>query len=332
MPEIAFRVASIQSATKASSADYKTEWGDVPFGAYAWYKSETPGYDTEFMINQKVSYDSGKDSWAPYGETYYWPRSGSLDFICYSPWSATPPEVHEDRIILGPWAPGSGDLMYADKAEGLSGNLNTYYYTGVPVLFHHALSRLSFSIRLAYSEAVTGQGDKTRWEVDITGARLRSVESGGSLTLTLDGDSWALPGDKVWTPTGDRTDLSLDLEGGQAALADTGEKTLAEGILVQPQALSGTQILEMVLTIRTYMDKGDGYGSTPLLTEKDVIVSTTLRTASLGSWAVNQHTVYHLLLTPSLESGSAPLQPEVIRFDPAVNGWDTVTVSTEIKF
>ena len=115
--EVSFQVASLRPDTKAVG-----DYTDIPFGAYAWFKGEDPADNTTFMTNQQVVFDATKNRWAPLGTTYYWPKSGSVDFICYSPYSAAGgPVVGENSIQYTGWdvsAQPTTDLLYADKASG----------------------------------------------------------------------------------------------------------------------------------------------------------------------------------------------------------------------
>ena len=136
--EVSFQVAGLRPATKAPE-DYKNDYQSVPFGAYAWFKGQDPADNTSFMLNQEVAYDASGNRWVPVGTTYYWPKSGSLDFICYSPYAAAGgPVIGENTIDYNGWdvsAHPTVDLLYADKAEGLRNHTTTYAYSGVPVLF-----------------------------------------------------------------------------------------------------------------------------------------------------------------------------------------------------
>ena len=184
---ISFQVVRSLPATRASESDYKDAYSGVPFGAYAWYKGVTEATDSDFMTNQKVSYDGMY--WAPEGTVYYWPGGGSLDFICYSPYSENNgPAVSEDAISWTDWSivdNYGSDLMYATKATGLTGPVKTAYYNGVPTVFHHALSQVVFNLRLAYDEVEAETGDKTRWSVTVHDLTLTNVATTGSVTFSL---------------------------------------------------------------------------------------------------------------------------------------------------
>lgn len=318
------------TATKAP-ADYADDYGGVPFGAFSWYKGEDPADNTVFMTNQKVAYDSAEHIWSPLGTTYYWPAGGSLDFICYSPWSDTPPAVGEDGITFSAWNVASNpyvDLMYSDKSTGLSKNASTYYYNGVPVLFRHALARVSFAIKLAYAEATPSTGDKTKWEVTVDALTLKNLRTSGDLSLTLDSGEWKKPDSGVWTSDGAKTDVSLDCSA-LTTFTDTAPQIVCEPFLVLPQSLDQGQKVELKLTIKTWRDIGSGYPVEPFITEANVAVDASLGSISLTKWGINQSIKYNLVLTPT--SGVSTDAPAEITFDPAVSEWENITSEANIN-
>jgi hypothetical protein len=352
-PEISFQIARYSAQTKADPADYKDNYLSVPFGAYAWYKGVSAADNTTFMTNQKVSYNSAQNVWKPEGSTYYWPKTGSIDFICYAPYtadgSAAPaPAISENSIAYADWdvaAHPDVDVMYADKAPGMSNNVTTYYYNGVPTLFHHALARVSFRIRAAYLEKTDPDTNtKTRWEVTVNSIGVGNVFTKGSLDLSLnaDGKSWDKPADNIWvhsTNPADKTDISLDVSAIGGVLT-TGITDLNAGVLVLPQDLTEGQLLNMNLTIKTYRDINDGNGEKLVLTETAVPVSTNISGGTLTKWGMNKNIIYTFILAPSKATGTGvdndgdgieDLDPTIVYFDPAVSGWEDITVDATIN-
>ena len=332
--QIRFQVAryGVPLHTTKAHSDYKDGFQGVPFGAYVWFKGEDPADNTNFMVNQKISYVAASNLWAPEGTTFYWPKSGSLDFICYSPYSDSGnPVVTENKISFSSWDVGANpdvDLLYADKMTGLTQNATTYYYNGVPVLFRHALSRLQFSMSLAYSEITSPTGDKTKWEVTVNSATLKDVRRQGSVDIDYDGSVWTLPASRVWTPDSGKMDIALDCSG-LSTFTGTDAQTLGEGFLVMPQALDLGQTLVLNITIKTWRDTGSGYAVDPLITEANVDVQAPLSCASLTGWGINQSIKYNIKLSPSKTVVTD--QPTEITFDPATADWESVTFNAEIK-
>ena len=335
--EITFQVARHSVASKANS-DYKDEYAAMPFGAYAWFKGVSAADNADFMINQEVSYNSTANVWAPTGTTYYWPKSGALDFICYSPYTADGsnapmPVITEAGISYPAWDvnafPGV-DVMYADKVTGLTANSNTYYYNGVPTLCHHALAKVSFQISASYLEKTAPTGDKTRWEITVNSVTVTGIRTTGTLDLTLNPDgTWAKPAANTWTNDGtSTTDLSLNVSG-LSELSDT-PQNLDSNILVLPQALNEGQGVTLNVNIKTYRDRNDGTGEHLVLTETGIDVPALLAGGSLASWGINQNISYNFTLSPSA-TGPSVDEPVAIYFDPAVADWENVTVNAAVN-
>ncbi len=347
--EVVFQVARYQNVTKADPADYKDEYAAVPFGAFSWFKGQNPADNTTFMTNQKVSYNSAKNLWAPEGTTYYWPKTGSLDFICYSPYTADGtnaplPTVTETGISYPAWDVRNHpvDLMYADKVTGLTNNKNTYYYNGVPTLFRHAFAKVTFAITTPYLEATGENGDKTRWEIIINDITLNNILTTGGLDLTLNSDgTWKKPADNVWNADDTiKENITLDLSGlGTEHKLDGSDQPLDADMFVLPQWLTGGQEVVINVTINTYRDNNDGTGEHLVLTETGVEIKADLSAGSMDRWGINQNVTYTFNVTPSLgtpvdtDGDGVPddQAPTTVYFDPAVTDWENITVNAGIN-
>ena len=339
---ISFQVTRYQNTKADDPADYKDAYQNVPFGAYAWFKGNTAAENAVFMTNQKVSYVEAEKAWLPDGSTYYWPKSGSLDFICYSPFSADAKgiTIAEDKIAFKDYVVAADDLMYGDKAVGLSDNAKTYYYNGVPVLFHHALARVAFQVKAAYLQKTAQDGDVTKWEITVNSASIKDVRTTGSLELPLDGTAWKLPESKVWTPAEAKKDIAFDAKDLKALTVEA--QPLGESVIVLPQALSLGQQVVLNITIKTLRDTGNGFQT--VLTETGIELAAPLTLEKLPQWGINQDITYILSIAPTGSNGTDPNNPDnpvdpndptlddaVINFDPAVTDWEKVTVDTTIS-
>lgn len=342
--EVVFQVARYKGVTKANT-DYKTEYQNVPFGAFAWYKGVSATDNTTFMTNQPVAYDSANNRWAPQGSTYYWPKSGSIDFICYSPYTADGtdaplPTITEDGISYPSWdvsAHPNVDIMYADKVTGLSANTTTYYYNGVPTLFHHALAKVSFNIKQSYMSVTADTGDTTSWEITVSSIVLSGVLTSGSLNLTLNPDgTWKKP--DVWTGDAGSTG-DVDLLTSPITLDGTNQDLISD-LMILPQNLNEGQKVTITVTIKTYRDLNDGNGPQLVLTETNIPIEALLSGGTLGMIGVNQNVTYTFNITPSLGTqtiedkdgdGIPDMVPTDIYFDPAVDEWENITVNAGIN-
>ena len=332
--EIVFQVARHKGVTKAD--DYKTDYQAVPFGAFAWYKGVSASDNTTFMTNQKVSFSD--PVWKPEGTTYYWPKSGSIDFICYSPYTADGvdaplPTITEDGISYPAWNVGAHptvDIMYADKVTGLTANSKTYFYDGVPTLFHHALAKVSFQIKQSYMSVTSDTGDTTSWEIIVNDIILSDVLTSGSLNLTLNPDgTWNKP--SVWT--GDGTTEDVDLLNSPITLDGTNQGLVSD-MMILPQLLSEGQKVTITVTIKTYRD------GVLVLTETNIPISALLSGGTLTEIGINQNVTYTFNITPSLGTettedtdgdGIPDMVPTIVYFDPAVDEWQNITVSAGIN-
>lgn len=346
--EIAFQVARHKTVTKAD--DYKDNYQAVPFGAYAWYKGVSASDNAEFMKNQKVSFSD--PVWKPEGTTYYWPKSGSIDFICYSPYTADGtnaplPTITEDGISYPAWNVGAHpdvDVMYADKITGLKNNTTTYYYDGVPTLFHHALAKVSFQIKQSYMSVTSDTGDITSWVITVSDIVLTDILTSGSLNLTLNPDgTWNKP--SVWDSTGG-TKEDIDLLDSNITL-DGSNQGLVSDLMILPQSLTDGQKVTITVTIETYRDLNDGNGPQLVLTETNIPIEGLLSGGSLDHIGINQNVTYTFNITPSLGStsdldgdgvpddldgdGIPDMVPTIVYFDPAVDEWENITVNAGIN-
>jgi hypothetical protein len=347
--EITFQTARYMGGvTKATPADYKDEYAAVPFGAFAWYKGVSASDNADFMTNQKVSF--ADPVWRPEGTTYYWPKSGSIDFICYSPYTADGtnaqlPTITEDSIAYPAWdvaAHPDVDVMYADKVTGLTNNVRTYYYDGVPTLFHHALAKVNFQIKAAYTEVEDPETHtKTKWDIEVESVKVNNILSSGSFTLNLNGTSWDKPAGSVWTPDGTTTNMDLDLTGVPNPLVDGTVYNLDSDVFVMPQTLTGgNQEVVIKVTITTYRDINDGHGYVQVLKENGVEIQGNLSGGTMDAWKMNQNVTYSFNFAPSLGTtttddndgdGIPDVIPTIVYFDPAVDEWENVTVNAGIN-
>lgn len=341
--EITFQVANYSSQTKADPADYKDNYASVPFGSYAWFKGENPQDNADFFQpqNQEISYNEGNNTWAPTGTTYYWPKSGSIDFISYSPYSAdgTVPAVTEDKISYPAWnvdANSDVDLMYADKQTGLNGNIqNNYFYDGgVPTLFHHALAKVAFKIKANSLSKTAETGDITRWEITVNSVSMGGILSTGTLDLNLAEDgTWTKPESNVWTPDAAAAAVAPSFTVTPFELT-TEAQNLGDAFLVLPQLIADTQTVGVNVTIKTYRDRNDGEGEKLVLTETGVDLNAALKIEEIDRWGINQYIIYTLVISPYYtEPGTETdeKEPVAITFDPAVVDWDTIEATAVIN-
>lgn len=307
--EINFQVATYMGQTKAEG-DKTTYPTSVPFGTYAWYNGGSGSTSTEFMKNQKISYQS--NVWKADGQTYYWPKTGSIDFISYSPYADTPWLTVAANTLTASTTgvAADADYLYSDKALDQTQNTNpgAYYTAGVPTLFHHALCKVCVKIKVA--KTTNTAGDVT-WEVKLKeGAKIEKYATNGTLELTPGTNgAWDLPENAVWTTTATAFDQSLSCTAQTLPYTLT---TTATDILalttVMPQTLTN-QALALSFEITTKTKAGT------TITE-DYTTSINLKSDMGDSapefWQMNKKITYTVTVNP---------EGAEIYFDPAVADW-----------
>ncbi len=342
--EISFQVANgIQ--TKATGSVYS----NGAFGTYAWFNNTD-----DFMVNEKVDKSGGV--WKTVDHTFYWPKTGSISFISYSPFEGTSntagtvPAITKDGITYTGITAGSIDLMYADKAT-CSSNVNEVTdsdtadsgFTGVPTVFRHALAKLSFNIKanfIEYTDPTTNT--KTVWEVKVTSAKIGGFKTTGdcALALNTDGKSWNKPVTTVgttdyyvWT---NLSGASADQELVDATtyptgvlLTTTAQDLAAASGYVMPQILeAGAQQLKLTVHIKTTLSNGKIINEdfTPTIDIKDI--------SNLKAWQMNQNIVYTINIKPTAiadPNNNDNPNDVIITFDPAVADWENVSTTGTIQ-
>lgn len=338
---ISFEVAN--SLTKATGVKYE----NGAFGTYAWFNNTD-----DFMVNETVDKVGGV--WKTSINTYYWPKTGSISFISYSPFSGTNntansnPAVTKNSITYTGVVAGSTDLMYADRAT-CSSNVNEVTdsdsadsgFSGVPTVFRHALAKLSFKIKasfLTYTDNTTSPSNTTTWEVTVNSAKIKGFRTTGdcALSLNTDGKSWNKPVTtvgsvdyNVWTNLSGAT-TAQELVASPIVLTTTAEDIAPATGYVMPQVLeSGIQQIVLNVHIKTSLPNGKTIEEdfTPTIDIKDI--------SSLKAWQMNENIVYTISIKPT--SSADPSNPHMddptdvtITFDPAVADWTTVDAAATI--
>lgn len=342
--EISFQAAKYMVQTKANSAFPS----DKVFGTYAWYDAEAGGDQHQlFMNNETVSFVTAENAWKA-SRTYYWPKTGTVDFFSYYPQSATPWLTLADaeggkanKISATQTIAGTEDYMYADKACGYSDNNSAKYKIsvntdGVPTLFHHALAKVSVNI-----SATKLQNDEStptvRWEITLDAANFDRIYKSGSVVMNLDAAgttpctaAWAPPANSVWTPSDNGSAINCDKQTLPYAVTKTATDILTE-YSVLPQALTGTdntsgQVLHVKLTIKSY-NKANAEDQT--LTnlfatetiERYYNLKEEMGTPKIEYWKMNTKITYSIIVDPSMAE---------IHFDPAIADWETTSGSVNV--
>lgn len=344
--EISFEVAN----SLQTKADAGVVYNNGAFGTYAWFNNTD-----EFMVNEKV--DKSGSVWKTVDHTFYWPKTGSISFISYSPFKGasdtpgTEPAVTKNSITYTGITAGTTDLMYADKAT-CNANVNEVTddfggatdsgFTGVPTIFRHALAKLSFKVKANFLEWTDPNNSlKTTWEVTVKSIKIGGFKTTGDCALTLNADkkSWDKPettvgSDKfnVWTNLRGSTGDQELLPSGDMVLTTTPQTLNAATGFVMPQVLeAGAQLLTLDIHIKTTLSNGKEIN-------EDLVKTVDIKDiSSLKAWQMNENIVYTINIKPTA-SDSDPSKahdddPEdvIITFDPAVADWTTVESTATIQ-
>ena len=193
---IKFEAPIVAPSTKADTPVGTVQYPvNSKFFLYGWYhaSADPDAFENIYIPGVEVQ-KSGSNSWFAPTTTYYWPKSGLLSFFAYSP-SAPTGTLNVSQITTAksvaltytvsqtPTAAGD-DLLYSDWAVNKTSTNSTTTvgdYTGVEIVFNHALSAVVFNF--------TGAENMYK----ITGVSLQGVGNSSTLTCTPTSAAWAEP-------------------------------------------------------------------------------------------------------------------------------------------
>jgi len=345
--EISFEVAN----NIRTKADIGSVYSNGAFGTYAWFNNSD-----EFMVNEKVNLTGGV--WKTVDHTFYWPKTGSISFISYSPFAGTSntagttPVVTKNTITYTGVTAGDTDLMYADKAT-CSNNVNEVLdslgtgsdsgFTGVPTIFRHALAKLSFKVQanfVEWKDTTTTPASVTKWEITLDSLAIKGFKNKGDLELNLNsnGKAWDKPvttvdgvNYNVWTNASGETD-EQELVASPIVLDTTAVDLAAATGYVLPQILTaGEQTVRVKAHIKTTLANGKEINEVFVKTINISEIST------LKAWQMNENIVYTIKFKPTasaLDPGDAhddDPNDVIITFDPAVADWTNVDAAATIQ-
>lgn len=234
-------------STKApiNSTYYTSE--DPSFGIFAFHTDKGWNGDgttiNEYIPKSKVSWNETNSEWNTATDAY-WPLSGSLTFIGYTPYNygggddgtpitASYAKATKTLTISNFSAANQDDLMYtlpSDADDLTAANTVNYEngsaattYKGVPIKFRHALSQIVVNAKVA--DTYTGATFK------INSISLQDMNDYATLTVT-ESASWG-------ETSNDEAEFNI-LSSVTDALSTTA-KEVGKPVLVIPQALNAQQ-------------------------------------------------------------------------------------------
>ena len=325
---ISFQVASFLSQTKAAA---NAEYAGTTFGCYAWYDSEAlDGENQEFMVNETIEKaviqaatetTPAVNEWKPAGKTYFWPKTGDIDFFAYAPKMDTPWVVCDDSnhklSASKTTIKGDEDFLYSSMSMNYEKNVDpalqkeySHVNAGVPILFHHALAQLTVN----FAAAETEKSGNT-WVITVNKAEFVNVANAGTLAMEMEDEAdglveWTLPENSIWAASEDDADFAPLVAAQNLSLTKTLAPQKLSGRTVLPQSLAGMKF-HINFTIKTSHDGGRTFYSVEDI-DRNYDVATIFSTAG-AYWKMNTKITYNVTISPNSTS-------EVL-FDPAVVDW-----------
>ena len=336
--EISFQVANYVQTKADDTQASPVKFSNTDFGAFAWHHAED-GTVTPFIVNEQVGQKGSE--WKTLNNTFYWPKSGSLNFVSYSPYAEKDgPSVSEKSIAFKAYTVSDQDLMYADKANGQTENKTPGTYNavsganGVPTLFHHALAKLSFRVKANFLEYTADDNNKskTTWEMTLQKATVKALYNVGDLQLDINADdvTWKTDG---WKPDTQKTAKDVELVTAANGLKlTTTAQDLYDGksFFVLPQTLAkGAQMLSLKFHIKTTLPNGN------VVDEDYDNTLDLMEISSIAAWGMNQNIIYTICIKPTaIANNTDPyiIDPSdvIITFDPAAMDWEKVDADATI--
>lgn len=124
------------------------------FGKYNAGAGQTS--DPDFFKNQKVTCSNKKWTYSP---LKYWPTNGQIDFLAYAPYDSYQKLIENSKLAfeVKPTATEQKDLLWANATGKITENFEGTTKKKVKFQFHHALSRLGYTVKLSgdYSSNAT---------------------------------------------------------------------------------------------------------------------------------------------------------------------------------
>jgi hypothetical protein len=332
---ITFQVANYTNQTKADSHGHTSliDEGFNSFKTYAWYTPASGTANQAFMAPATVEYDGTNKLWHATDRTYFWPKTGYVNFFSFAG-SKLPTSValddtdsykakakYEDQTIAI-----DDNILAADGAYGFSSNPSASHgldnvSEGVPTLFRHMLAKVKFDICV---DAKNVTDDKNKWEVTVNSAVVKYRNVGTldvtypatpSITFDADGHPTTAGTTDVftaaWTPknvaNAELTKVASVTPSANGGEIGTAVPLIAESV-VMPQVLATTGVtIELNYTITHTYDGSNAVVETVPISAK----ALTAFANAIDTWNRNTIYTYHIIIKPNGE----------ILFDPAVEEW-----------
>lgn len=160
------------------------------FGVFGNYsKNATTAYGNNLFENQLVTYDKSATKWT-YSPLKFWPSDGHIDFLAYAPYDKSTTLTDGSKInnftVSGTIA-DQKDLLWTNATSQITADV-TSTKEKVNFQFHHALSRLGYTVKLTgdySSDDVTFTLKKITLAGSPTDAETGAFYTSGTIDLSM---------------------------------------------------------------------------------------------------------------------------------------------------
>lgn len=123
------------------------------FGVFGYHNnsathSATESFDANLFNNQKVTYDNTNKKWT-YSPLKFWPSDGHIDFLAYAPYDVKNTTLTDgskiNNFTVSETIADQTDLLWTNATIQITADIKK---KKVNFQFHHALSRLGYTVRL----------------------------------------------------------------------------------------------------------------------------------------------------------------------------------------
>lgn len=279
------------------------------FGIFAFHTDK--GWDTDgttinpYIGKSEVSWNRTNSEWNTATDAY-WPLSGSLTFIGYTPYGVTAEYAKGTKTltISDFSAANQDDLMYTQPSDAQDLTVNsapyiqeqggTSTYSGVPIKFRHALSQIVF-------EAKAADGLSYETQFKITKIEMKGIKDGADMNVVENGTP-------VWTEYANMDsnfDYTVynDVNGVTVKTDESSALSIGTGFLMIPQTFNNTlseNIDEFEVTYYMEGKNMPGVWTGPIT--KSVKIQPQLATVAAGTKYVFTLTISpdRILYSPSV--------------------------------
>lgn len=311
----------IDNSTAYPEKESFNVWGWFHSGDYTTFGDNNNGW-SNYMTQENgnpVSVSKNGNTWAP-ATDYFWPKNGKLTFAAYSPAGASGTYSHtaaglQIKGFTVADVDAQYDLMYSDRAYNRTTTQNNYSgtttnpYTGVDIVFHHALSSIRF---LTGTNANYASADI---DFKIKSITIKNVANTGDFNETLTDANNSTTRTPAWTVTGEKTIEYVAFNGTYNVPEDGTSFSEPEGtkdLILLPQTFEGNDAaaVEVVYSMKTSASS-----------EIEQTVTFQLNTATNAEkWEPNKRYTYRIIFSMNK-----------ITFAPIVEDWSDVTVTPDIN-